>query len=629
MPRACTEQVRPRFSPTTHGLRHIEGCARTAANLRLIRVSIGPTISQSATTAQVESMPALPEESMLVEQVMHDNPETLTPEHRLKDALPVYERHGVNCVPILDTDKRVRGILTIFRLVQAIRQGKSFDTPIAEVMDVDLVSIRNDATFGAACSLPIDRMLVLDHEDKLVGVLTKKELIHKIYNAFCNVDCHNRELDAVINCATDGIIIFDQEGVPLYTNDKIRSLLPDCDNMQNPASPAMTAVAELLKKTIASRKAGSALLEECNGKQVVFTITPIFDADQRLFRCVLSAQDMTEITRLQEEAENSRRKLAAFQEASLKGTKVIAHNPDMQRLLNEAARLGEVDSTVLITGETGAGKEVVAMSIHNHSKRRHGPLVQINCGTIPQHLQEAELFGYEKGSFTGANACRVGMLEVAHEGTLMLDEVGEMDLPLQVKLLRALQEGVIYRIGGRKPVRLDVRIIAMTNRDLAKMVRENTFREDLYYRLNVIPLSVPPLRQRNEDIVPLAQHFLSCFGKKYSCHLNMTSEEKEMLLGYSWPGNVRELANFMERLTIASLSSGNPALVWKSIARQGDQPDPSKVSSMREQMRHFERQCLENALRNAPSIRAASRELGVSHATLLRKMREHNIVVQK
>lgn len=141
-------------------------------------------------------MPALPEESMLVEQVMHDNPETLTPGHLLKDALPVYERHGVNCVPILDENKKVRGILTIFRLVQAIRSGKSFETPISEVMDVDLVSIRNDATFGMACSMPIDRMLVLDHDDRLVGVLTKKELIHKIYKAFCSADCHNRELSA-------------------------------------------------------------------------------------------------------------------------------------------------------------------------------------------------------------------------------------------------------------------------------------------------------------------------------------------------------------------------------------------------------------------------------------------------
>lgn len=573
-------------------------------------------------------MPALPEESMLVEQVMHDNPETLTPEHKLEDALPVYERHGVNCVPILDADKKVRGILTIFRLVAAIRQGKSFKTPIGEVMDVDLVSIRNDATFGAACSLPIDRMLVLDHEDKLVGVLTKKDLIHKIYNAFCSADCHNRELDAVINCAADGIIIFDQAGVPLYTNDKIRSLLPDCDNLQEPSSPAMAAVADLLKKAISSRKAGSTLLEDCSGKQVVFSITPIFDADQRLFRCVLSAQDMTEIRRLQEEAENSRRKLAAFQEASLKGRKVIAHNPAMLRLLDEAARLGGVDSTVLITGETGAGKEVVAMTIHNHSKRRHGPLVQINCGSIPQHLQEAELFGYEKGSFTGANASRAGMLEVAHEGTLMLDEVGEMDMALQVKLLRALQEGVIYRIGGRKPVRLDVRVIAMTNRDLLKMVRENTFREDLYYRLNVIPLSVPALRQRPEDILPLARHFLSCFSKKYSCQCHIDHQEEEMLLGYSWPGNVRELANFMERLAIASLSPGSRALIWESIAPQEGSLAPSRSAPMREQLRHFEKQCLESALRNAPSIRGAARDLGISHATLLRKMREYDIVVQ-
>ena len=268
------------------------------------------------------------------------------------------------------------------------------------------------------------------------------------------------------------------------------------------------------------------------------------------------------------------------------------------------------------------------MHIHNHSKRRNGPLVQINCGTIPQHLQEAELFGYEKGSFTGANAARAGMLEVAHEGTLMLDEVGEMGLTLQVKLLRALQEGVIYRIGGRKPVRLDVRIIAMTNKNLLKMVRENTFREDLYYRLNVIPLAVPPLRERHEDILPLARHFLSCFSKKYSCACSLSPAEEEMLQGYSWPGNVRELANVMERLTIISLSSGNRAPVWETILRPNGSAAPSANAPMREQIRHFEKQCIENALHNTVSIRAAARLLGISHATLLRKMREHDLVVQ-
>lgn len=571
-------------------------------------------------------MIAFPEEKMLVEQVMHDNPETLTPEHRLKDALPVYERHGVNCVPILDGQKRVRGILTIFQLVQAVRQGKSFDTPIGEVMDTNLVSIRNDDTFGTACSMPIDRMLVLDHSDKLVGVLTKKELIHKIYKAFCNADTHNQELSEVINCVTDGVSIFDRNGSPLFHNDKIRSLLPDCDSISSSSSPGMSAVAGLLQKTLAHEKSHSLLLKNCNGKQVVFTITPLFDRTKKLFRCVLSARDITEILRLQEEAENTRQRFAAFREAYPKNKKVIAHSPAMQRLLREAEGLGSVDSTVLITGETGTGKEVLAMHIHRHSARRNGPLVQINCGTLPQHLQEAELFGYEKGSFTGATFSRAGMLEVANEGTLMLDEVGEMDLSLQVKLLRALQEGVIYRIGGRKPVRLDVRIIAMTNRNLLRMVREGSFREDLYYRLNVIPLNVPPLRERPEDILPLMQHFLSLFGKKYSTEYQISQGKERMLLAYSWPGNIRELGNFAERLTIASLSAGNCAAVWESIALAGS-TFPETVS-MREQVKHFERQCLEAGLAAAGGIRAAARRLGISHATLLRKMREHGLSVQ-
>lgn len=585
-------------------------------------------------------MPPVREENMLIEQVMHDNPETLTPEHLLKDALQVYERHGVNCVPILDASQKVRGILTVFRLLHAIREGRSFDTPIGEVMDVNLVSIRNDDTFGTACSMPIDRMLVLDHDDKLVGVLTKKELIHKIYTAFCCAHGHNKELREIINCATDGIMVFDSLGLPLFHNDTLLALLPEGDNIAAPQSPATGAVAKLLKKTIATQRAGSILLEDCGGKQVFFTATPLFDEAGTMFRCVLAAQDMTAINQLREEAESTRRKLADFQAASQKDEQVIAHSPAMLRLLHEAAHLGGVDSTVLITGETGVGKEVVAMHIHSHSQRRDGPLVQINCGTIPQHLQEAELFGYEKGSFTGADASRVGMLEVANRGTLMLDEVGEMDLSLQVKLLRALQEGIIYRIGGRKPVKLNVRIIAMTNRNLRKMVQDNTFREDLYYRLNVIPLALPPLRDRHEDIVPLAEHFLARFNKKYATNCQIHKAEQALLLAYPWPGNVRELGNFVERLTIAHLSFDSCAPVWQSIAAGTGQaaalpplvaatvaapPLSASPQSMREQIKDFERHCLEQALRTVPGIRAAARYLQISHATLLRKMREHGL----
>ena len=210
----------------------------------------------------------------------------------------------------------------------------------------------------------------------------------------------------------------------------------------------------------------------------------------------------------------------------------------------------------------------------------------------------------------------------------MLDEVGEMDMSLQVKLLRALQEGVIYRIGGRKPVHLNVRIIAMTNRDPLKMVRENAFREDLYYRLNVIPLAVPPLRERLEDILPLAQHFLECFTKKYSTPCVIGAEEEQMLLAYPWPGNVRELGNFVERLTIASFSAGYCASVWESIAPTGRVVAAGK-GSMREQVKMLERQCIESGLAATNSIRAAARKLGVSHATLLRKMREHDLVVRE
>lgn len=300
--------------------------------------------------------------------------------------------------------------------------------------------------------------------------------------------------------------------------------------------------------------------------------------------------------------------------------------------------MARVDSTVLITGETGAGKEVVAMHIHRHSPRRNGPLIQINCGAIPEPLQEAELFGYERGAFTGADrAGRIGLFEVASGGTLMLDEVGEMGPGLQVKLLRALQEGVVHRIGGRVPIRVDVRVIAMTNRDLKQMVREKTFREDLYYRLNVVPLAVPPLRERPEDIVPLAERFLAQFARRLGRRFALTDEQRALLVAYPWPGNVRELANMMERLVALSGLAGSTGSVWQCLvaATHPSLPDGSQVNhplpgeGLREAVGRFERDCIAAALASADSLRGAAKRLGIPHTTLLRKIRGYGLSVRK
>lgn len=230
---------------------------------------------------------------------------------------------------------------------------------------------------------------------------------------------------------------------------------------------------------------------------------------------------------------------------------VVAVDPASRNLFALAARVAQTDATVLLTGESGVGKEVVARYIHNHSGRRQGPFVAINCAAIPESLLEATLFGYEKGAFTGATQAQAGKFEQAQNGTLLLDEVTEMPLSLQAKLLRVLQEREVERVGGKKPVQLDIRVVATSNREMGEAVAKGVFREDLYYRLNVFPLLIPSLRQRPEDIVPLARHFLADQGGKSGRPgLRFTADGEAALKAYPWPGNVRELVNVVQRALI-------------------------------------------------------------------------------
>ncbi|MBV2234771.1 MAG: sigma-54 dependent transcriptional regulator [Sterolibacterium sp.] len=234
---------------------------------------------------------------------------------------------------------------------------------------------------------------------------------------------------------------------------------------------------------------------------------------------------------------------------------VIAEDPQTRAVLLLAARVAKSDATVLLTGESGVGKEVFARYIHDQSARSKGPFIAINCAAIPDSLLEATLFGHEKGAFTGAQSAQPGKFEQANGGTLLLDEISEMPLPLQAKLLRVLQEREVERVGGKKPVALDIRVLATSNRNMADEVKQGNFREDLYYRLNVFPLEIPALHQRSADIVPLARHFLGLHGAAQGRTASLAASAEEKLAAHGWPGNVRELENVMQRALI--LAPGN------------------------------------------------------------------------
>lgn len=305
-------------------------------------------------------------------------------------------------------------------------------------------------------------------------------------------------------------------------------------------------------------------LQQCfrSGKEALVTSSPIFDADGNFIMIVTNVRDLTEIYNLkavvQEKTAAMDRlamELEHLQTTSEDNQEIIAKDETTLAAMLLANRVASMDTTVILLGETGVGKEVMARYIFQHSHRAKNSFIKVNCGAIPENLIESELFGYEGGAFTGANKNgKIGLFELANKGTLFLDEIGELPKDMQVKLLRVLQEQEILRVGGTKTVKIDVRIIAATNRNLEEMVKDGTFREDLYYRLTVFPISIPPLRMRKKDIIPLALSFLEKLNQKYQLKKYFTDLSMQLLHEYDWPGNIRELKNIVERAIIISPS---------------------------------------------------------------------------
>jgi DNA-binding NtrC family response regulator len=315
---------------------------------------------------------------------------------------------------------------------------------------------------------------------------------------------------------------------------------------------------------------------------------------------------------------------------------IIGKSAPIQRVNQFIEKIADTDSTVLITGESGTGKELVAKNIHSHSSRSHKPFVPLNCAAIPKEILESELFGHEKGAFTGAVNTRIGRFELANHGTLFLDEIGELAPPLQVKLLRVLQEREFERVGGIKTLRVDVRIIAATNRNLEKAVEEGTFREDLYYRLNVIPLKLPPLRKMKEDIPLMVEYFITHMARRKGKEPPTISEEAmQCLSGYKWPGNVRELENLVERMLI--LKEGEIVAPDDLPERLVDRRQAQRVANavqvlsgdgvdLNLMLDEIENNMIVQALQLSKGIKSkAASLLGLNRTTLIEKMKKKAI----
>jgi len=467
-----------------------------------------------------------------------------------------------------------------------------------------------------------------NHEDETFILLTARE------------DPSYFELEQIIMMSFDEILVTDGDGVIIKVNKKCEELygLPSSALIgrktvdlakEQVFTPSLTP---LVKK---QRKKMSCVQKTRTGKQLYVIGTPLFNESGDIYRIIFNSREASEIEILRDQLTQTEMLLDHYKSEihQLRNVlnakkEIIYQSKEMDAVYQLAKKIANVDSTILITGETGVGKGMIARFIHQNSLRKDKSMVEINCGAIPEHLIESELFGYAPGAFTGANKQgKKGVIEQANHGTLFLDEVSELTPAVQVKLLHFLQDQTFRRVGGTETVKVDIRIIAATNKDLYQLVKAGMFREDLYYRLNVIPITIPPLRHRPADIHILADWFLSFFNCKYQTSKEMAHEVYTKLLHYQWPGNVRELENLIERLVVTTdsriITIGhlppyiletnplNPAVIVKGIL-----PLKRAVSEV-------ERQLIINSYNTFKNTYKCAEVLQVNQSTVVRKLKKY------
>jgi PAS domain S-box-containing protein len=449
----------------------------------------------------------------------------------------------------------------------------------------------------------------------------------------------NKQLDSIIHSSYDAIYIADENGKGIKVNqayERITGVKPEellGKNMTQVVDEGI--VSESVTVKVLKTKRPVTIVQNVRGKEVLVTGNPVLDEEGNLINVVTNIRDISELNDLKKDLEKmkalSEKYYSELTELRSKGTGsegVIAQSKEMREIIELVKRIAQVDSSILILGESGVGKEVIARMIHEHSNRKHQPFIKVNCGAIPYNLMESELFGYEAGAFTGAHKNgKPGLFEQAHNGTLFLDEIGELPLDLQVKLLRAVQELEVMRIGGTRSIQVNVRIISATNRNLQQMVEEGKFRQDLFYRLNIVPIKVPPLRERSADILPLTHFFLKKFNERYGMNKKISPEALQCMMNNSWPGNIRELENLIERVVVTTI---NDLITVEDFPEEMKPEQPGlrirdTGRPLKEVMNEIEKEILFNSLKSYKTTRKTAEVLGIDQSTLVRKMQRLGI----
>ena len=453
-----------------------------------------------------------------------------------------------------------------------------------------------------------------------------------------------RELDTIIDSSSDGLWICDADANVIRINpasERINNVKAEdvigrnMHDLVNLRIFDRSATLEVLRTSSVVN-----MLQQREGRKLIMSGTPVFNADGKIIRVVISERDVTEIDTMQRKLEEQEalkdqlcNQMLEMQQEQMDSNQIIARSQCMVKSMRQALKVSKVESTVLILGESGVGKGLFVDLIHKNSRRAEKPLIKINCGAIPESLIESELFGYEKGAFTGAQSNgKPGYFEITDGGILFLDEIAELPLTSQVKLLRFLEDSRITRIGATKGRTVDVRILAATHRNLEEMVAQGTFRLDLFYRLKVIPIQIPALRERKECILPLINHFIGLFAEKNSGKKRLSRAALDALLAYSYPGNVRELINICERLVVMSDTEivdyqDLPGDIVNHVDNlQVLQENWPEGMSLQLVLDRAEKTVLAQSLKRYANQSKMAKALGVNQSTIARKLKKHGLV---
>ncbi|WP_078596590.1 sigma-54 interaction domain-containing protein [Evansella clarkii] len=456
------------------------------------------------------------------------------------------------------------------------------------------------------------------------------------------------ELNALLTSSKDNIVITDGKGTVLKVSpncldiygvgyqDIIGKTVFELEK-ENIFTPSITV------KVLKEKKERQSMQYTKAGRTVLATGMPVFDDDGSIVRVISFSYDLTEIEELKENYDELQKRMGQYEyqleelrykDAFEEG--IVLKSKAASRVWKLIERISRSEATVVFLGESGSGKNVLARALHNRSDRAGGSFVEVDCSAIPESLFESEMFGFESGSFTGANKKgKQGLIELSDGGTLFLDEIGELPFVVQSKLLKVLQEKMVTRVGGLNPRKIDFRLIAATNQDLEKMVKEGKFRQDLFYRLNVIPIEVPPLRERKEDIPLLIKHYLQVHNEKYSTQKQFNPLALEQLISYNWPGNVRELENMIERIILTSDQDivGTESLPLTVQQYFGESAQDitempaggEEAADFRQALENLEKRWLRRAYRQFKTTYEMAEYLGISQSTVVRKLNKYHI----